>query len=133
MDQIKILQCFKALKSFVKTFFPKTVVLSPPVITSVIELPNISVPTTVNSFEVKSLPEVIVTVDPFTRADTVSVPICTSPIEAEEGVIVKISLNSTEPLTVPELPFIISVLYIPSLSYPATVNVFPVSSLENVN
>ena len=90
-------------------------------------------PVTVNLFAVKSLPEVIVTVDPFTNTDWASVPIWTVPVVADDGVIERISLNSMEPSTVPEPPFITSVWYIPSLSYPATVKVFPVSLLEKLN
>ena len=44
-------------------------------------------------FEVKSLPEVIVTLDPLTNADWARVPILTSPVEADEGVIDNISLK----------------------------------------
>ena len=101
--------------------------------TSVIELPNMSVPVTVNLFEVKSLPEVIVTVEPFTNADWARVPILTVLAVADEGVTDNISLNSTEPFTVPDPPLMMSVWYFPSLSYPATVNVLPVSFPVNVN
>ena len=62
-----------------------------------------------NLFDVKSLPEVIVIVEPFTNADCARVPILTVSVVADEGVIERISLNSMEPLTVPVLPFIVSV------------------------
>ena len=64
----------------------------PPVMTSVRSFPNISLPTTVNLFELSSAAHVIDTTDPLTVEEVALVPIVIFPAEAAEDVIDTISL-----------------------------------------